>query len=288
MDRDTEIRIYIMGDERELRPLSAESLLQAMKESRTIFEEYGGSAGLIEGACVVARGLFGSDDERVFADGREVLEALTAEEIDMAASEYAGDISLSRDKMPESETDTMNLAFYDTEAALWDGMPKQELETYQKSISETRPYRDMPASEDKSSKQFDMERRYWAKNSERPERRNIIRREGSRRSKLENLAERVYTNDLENRPLRSDELLRQRVGEESPAYVTENVPVRRIKVNTEIMPMRNKTPEMPTGATETQYVYPARQPDSQWRDMEYVSDFFERDSRRYDSSVKLY
>ena len=91
MERDREVRIYLMDTECELRPLSAARVLEARRESRRLLSEFGGidsDLALIESACLVAAGLF-ADGKPVFPDGLEALLSLTEEEIAFAASVYA-------------------------------------------------------------------------------------------------------------------------------------------------------------------------------------------------------
>jgi len=92
MEREPEMRIFLMDTECELRPLSAARVLEAHRESRRLLAEYGGDESdraLIESACLVAAGLY-ADDRPVFPDGLEALLSLTEEEIAFAAAGYAG------------------------------------------------------------------------------------------------------------------------------------------------------------------------------------------------------
>lgn len=293
MDRDAEVRIYILGDERELRPLSAGSLLEAMRESRTLLEEYGGSVGIIEGACVVARGLFAADGTQLFADGREALETMTAEEIDMAAAEYAVDIGMTRDNVLNDEAVTGDYAAYDMEAEYGGGaLNRGETVDHQEASERvTGVLPEMPYPEKAGANVFDTETltRYRVKEGESREQNKAEHRELPEREALEKT---IYTTDVEKRFLRRYELLRQSVAGKT-TYITENVGDGRntvnVQTNAEPWPFQSKEP-MPDAA-DIQYTRAyavSSRPNGQWRDMEGVSDFFERDSRRYDSSVKLY
>lgn len=90
MKRGTDVRMWLCGTECQLRPVNAVSLLSAKKESREITEEFSGDDNdekLIKAACIVAAGAY-DNNEKMFVSGKDVLEKLTAGEIFSAASEY--------------------------------------------------------------------------------------------------------------------------------------------------------------------------------------------------------
>lgn len=84
----------MLDTELELAPISAGELLSARAESGCLMDKYGGEDGLCErlclGACILALGLYDGEN-RAFSTGDEVLENLTAEEILYAAGEYGYD-----------------------------------------------------------------------------------------------------------------------------------------------------------------------------------------------------
>ena len=87
---EREIRIWLMGTECELRPLSAGAGLRARKNARELLTELGGNDGadrLIEGAGLIAEGLY-EGEKRVFDSPMEVLDALSPEQILELAAEY--------------------------------------------------------------------------------------------------------------------------------------------------------------------------------------------------------
>ena len=98
MNRDTEVRVFVADNEFELRPLSAHALLSAKRESRALADEYGGGIAANEialKACIAAEGLH-LDGKRFFSSGRDALNGMTAEELLVVTPEY-GEASFARD-----------------------------------------------------------------------------------------------------------------------------------------------------------------------------------------------
>ena len=87
---DGQVRMALAGTEVELRPLQALRLLQARQEARELGATLAGDAAaerLVFAACVVAAGAY-ENERPLFETGRAALETLTAEELLLAASEY--------------------------------------------------------------------------------------------------------------------------------------------------------------------------------------------------------
>lgn len=78
-----EIRVNIGGAEMELRPVSARQYLAARMETEKMTDEFGSdqiSQAILFGASLLSKCLF-YDNKRIFSDGAEVLDALSADEI---------------------------------------------------------------------------------------------------------------------------------------------------------------------------------------------------------------
>lgn len=78
-----EVRVNIGGAEMELRPVSARQYLAARMEAEKMTEDFGNdqiSKAVLLGASLLSKGLF-YDNERIFLNGSEVLDALSADEI---------------------------------------------------------------------------------------------------------------------------------------------------------------------------------------------------------------
>ena len=127
-----EVRVNIAGAEMELRPISARQYLAARKEAEKLAENMGEdkiSKALVLGAALLSRGLF-YDGQRIFADGNEVLDAFSADEIvstalfmDLEADkqiqivETAERISkIGRENEPSVSYDTMSVMNFDNHA----------------------------------------------------------------------------------------------------------------------------------------------------------------------------
>ena len=94
-----EVRMWLAGAECELRPLAAARYIEAKAEAAALNDALGGdegTLGMVFSACLIAEGAY-ADGERVFASGAEVLERLTAQEVLDAGREYA-----LREEGPES------------------------------------------------------------------------------------------------------------------------------------------------------------------------------------------
>ncbi|MBQ6539823.1 MAG: hypothetical protein IJL71_02195 [Oscillospiraceae bacterium] len=87
-----EIYVSFGGDELELRDISAAEYLSAGAEAGKLYRESGNESAaaraVILGACLLSRGLY-SGDGRAYATAKDVLEAVTAEEI-LETARYAG------------------------------------------------------------------------------------------------------------------------------------------------------------------------------------------------------
>ena len=89
--KNGERRIWLMGTELILRPISAAEYINAANEASALEAKYGAdeeTKKILKGACLTACGVF-DGEERKFANGEEVLSALSVHEILFAAEEYA-------------------------------------------------------------------------------------------------------------------------------------------------------------------------------------------------------
>jgi len=80
---------FPLGNGMSLRLLSAFELLQARREARALAEDTA-ERPLCANACLVARALETQEGEPLFLDGKQVLESLTAEEIEALACRWDG------------------------------------------------------------------------------------------------------------------------------------------------------------------------------------------------------
>jgi len=78
-----------LGNGMSLRLLSGSELLLARREARLLAEEPG-ERPLCSNACLVARALETQEGEQLFLDGQQVLDSLTAEEIESLARRWDG------------------------------------------------------------------------------------------------------------------------------------------------------------------------------------------------------
>ncbi|MBQ3405398.1 MAG: hypothetical protein IJG63_08300, partial [Oscillospiraceae bacterium] len=87
---ELELRVWLMGTECELRPISAKTRLESRKKAGELFLQLGGDAQsdrLIEAAALISAGLY-DGDRPVFASPEEALESLSADEILELAADY--------------------------------------------------------------------------------------------------------------------------------------------------------------------------------------------------------
>ena len=86
-----------------LTPVSAWGLVQAQAEGARLAGADAAAAGLCANACIVARAARRPDGTAAFADGGEVLRALSAEEIERLVRAYADMTAPARLEEPDAE-----------------------------------------------------------------------------------------------------------------------------------------------------------------------------------------
>lgn len=72
----------------ELRLISAAALLQARKEAQELAEEDQEALGLCLNACILAQAAYREDGERMFRDGMDVMQRISAERIGRWTKRY--------------------------------------------------------------------------------------------------------------------------------------------------------------------------------------------------------
>lgn len=312
MDKYSEVKIWLLDTELELSPISAHELLSAKEESRKLLSEYGPSGGADDfdekiclDACILARGLY-NGEKRFLSSGGEVLQNLTAEEILFAAEEY------SYDELAKLAAVTGPVNAADTSPAPAEEAAKRPSEGEPGSTSGGSVMESIPESGDRiiaapESAEAFMED-YKNSGSKAPERQAVT---DEAISEAVSVLSRIKTPSMEaEAPGQGEnrEIPEASLGGKSPLSEKETLRAALKRRSAEIAAAFHSIPEYENksgmariiweqdapGVEESVYRSSDRAPftsgygTSPARSMRDVSDFFERDSRRYGGNFKLF
>lgn len=138
--RTDEVRMWLLGGEKELRPITASDTLKIRKslfEKSELFGDDEVSRRILLGALTAVEGVY-EDGERAFSDENDVLENLTAEEILAILDEY-GEASVPEKNKTEEATEVEDAFGYKRQAEeSGEGEKKKEADLHPESNESIR------------------------------------------------------------------------------------------------------------------------------------------------------